>query len=51
MVAITFFIPVKRLQSDRNIIIIGIGAIILQLLVFTPLGIDLNGARGRIVLP
>lgn len=51
IVALVYTLPIKRLKNDRNIIFIGIGALLIQLLVFTPLWVDLNGARWRIVIP
>jgi cell division protein FtsW (lipid II flippase) len=41
---IVYKLPLKLLQQERVVIVIGVGALVLQLLVFTPLGIDLNGA-------
>jgi len=51
VIILVYFIPIKRFKNDKNIILMGITAIIIQLLVFTPLWIDLNGARWRVVLP
>ncbi len=51
VVAVVYIIPIKRLKNDRNIIIIGIWALLLQLLVFTPLWVDLNGARWWVIVP
>lgn len=51
VVGIAYFIPIKRIKDQRIIYVIGIGAILLQLLVFTSLGIDLNGARGWLYIP
>lgn len=51
VVGIAYFIPIKWIKDQRIIYIIGICAIILQLLVFSPLGIDLNGARGWLYIP
>ena len=39
-------IPMKFWQSERNTLIIFVVTFILQILVFTPVGIVLNGARG-----
>ncbi|USN57195.1 MAG: FtsW/RodA/SpoVE family cell cycle protein [Candidatus Peribacteria bacterium] len=51
VVGIAYFIPIKRIKDQRVIYVIGIGAVVLQLLVFTPIGIDLNGARGWLYIP
>lgn len=47
---IVYKLPLRILQQERVVIIIGVGSLIMQLLVFTPLGIDLNGATGRLDL-
>lgn len=45
---IVYKLPLKRLQSERVVMAIGISVIILQLLVFTPLGMDTQATKGAL---
>lgn len=45
VMAVAWLIPIKWIKDERMIYAIFVGAIILQLLVFTKRGITLNGAR------
>lgn len=52
MAGITYAIPIKFFQKNKNITIIAIILMLLQIAVFIPgIGIELNGARGWINLP
>lgn len=52
MAGITYAIPIKFFQKNKNITIIAIILMLLQIAVFIPgIGIELNGARGWIDLP
>ncbi|MDD3263205.1 MAG: FtsW/RodA/SpoVE family cell cycle protein [Candidatus Absconditabacteria bacterium] len=47
-----YIFPIKIFQKNRNIVIIGVFLMLLQILVFVPgIGMVLNGARGWISLP
>lgn len=49
---ITYAIPIKFFQNQKNVTIIAILLMVLQLLVFVPgIGIVLNGSRGWIDIP
>lgn len=48
---ITYAIPIRFFQKNKNITIIAVALMILQLLVFTPVWMVLNGARGWINIP
>lgn len=52
MAGITYSIPIKFFQSNKNVTIIAIILMALQIAVFIPgIGITLNGARGWISIP
>lgn len=52
MAGITYAVPIKFFQKNKNITIIAIILMLLQIAVFIPgIGIELNGARGWINLP
>lgn len=47
-----YYLPIKALQKEKNMIIIAIILMALQIAVFIPgIGITLNGARGWINIP
>lgn len=49
---VIYYIPIKFFQKERNITIIAIVLMVLQLSVFIPgIGVTLNGARGWIDIP
>ena len=52
MAGITYAIPIRFFQNNKNITIIAVFLMVLQILVFVPgIGIVLNGARGWIDIP
>ncbi len=52
MAAITYAVPMKFFQNNKNITIIAVILMLLQIAVFIPgIGIVLNGARGWINIP
>lgn len=52
MAGITYAIPIRFFQNNKNITIIAVFLMVLQILVFVPgIGIVLNGARGWINIP
>jgi len=52
MAGITYAVPIKFFQNNKNITIIAVILMALQIAVFIPgIGIVLNGARGWIDLP
>lgn len=52
MAGITYAVPIRFFQKNKNITIIAIILMLLQIAVFIPgIGIELNGARGWINLP
>lgn len=52
MAAITYAIPIKFFQNNKNVTIIAVILMVLQIAVFIPgIGIVLNGARGWINIP
>ena len=48
---ISYTIPMRFFQKNKNITIIAVILMVVQLLVFTPVGMVLNGARGWINIP